>query len=90
MREHQLKDSEALQAYFNQRVLKILTGLHKHMVGWDEILNPALPKDVVIQSWQGEASLVKGAEQGYQGVLSAGYYLDAMKSAGEYYLADPL
>ena len=90
MREHQLKDSEALQAYFNQRVLKVLTGLHKHMVGWDEILNPALPKDVVIQSWRGEASLVKGAEQGYQGVLSAGYYLDAMKPAGEYYLADPL
>jgi hexosaminidase len=90
MREHQLKDSEALQAYFNQRVLKILTGLHKHMVGWDEILNPALPRDVVIQSWRGEASLVKGAEQGYQGVLSAGYYLDAMKPAGEYYLADPL
>ncbi len=90
MREHQLKDSEALQAYFNQRVLKILTGLHKHMVGWDEILTLALPKDVVIQSWQGEASLVKGAEQGYQGVLSAGYYLDAMNSAGEYYLADPL
>jgi hexosaminidase len=90
MREHQLKDSGALQAYFNQRVLKILTGLHKHMVGWDEILNPALPKDVVIQSWQGEASLVKGAEQGYQGVLSAGYYLDAMKPAGEYYITDPL
>jgi hexosaminidase len=90
MREHQLKDSDALQAYFNQRVLKVLTGLHKHMVGWDEILNPALPKDVVIQSWRGEASLVKGAEQGYQGVLSAGYYLDAMKPAGEYYLADPL
>ena len=90
MRERQLKDSAALQAYFNQRVLKILTSLHKHMVGWDEILNPALPKDVVIQSWQGEASLVKGAEQGYQGVLSAGYYLDAMQSAREYYLVDPL
>jgi hexosaminidase len=90
MREHQLKDSDALQAYFNQRVLKVLTGLHKHMVGWDEILNPALPKDVVIQSWRGEASLVKGAEQGYQGVLSAGYYLDGMNPAGGYYLADPL
>jgi hexosaminidase len=90
MREHQLKDSAALQAYFNQRVLKILTGLHKHMVGWDEILNPALPKDVVIQSWRGEESLVKGAAQGYQGMLSAGYYLDGMRSAGEHYLVDPL
>jgi hexosaminidase len=60
------------------------------MVGWDEILNPALPKDVVIQSWRGEASLAQGAEQGYQGILSAPYYLDAMKPAGTHYLADPL
>jgi hexosaminidase len=90
MHAHNLKDNGALQAYFNTRVLKILTGLHKHMVGWDEILNPALPKDVVIQSWRGEASLAQGAEQGYQGILSAPYYLDGMKTAGTHYLADPL
>ncbi len=90
MRAHELKDSDALQAYFNQRILKILAGLHKRMVGWDEILNPALPKDVVVQSWRGEESLIKGAKQGYQGVLSAPYYLDAMHSAGQHYLADPL
>jgi len=90
MRKHDLKGSDALQAYFNQRVLKILTGLHKRMIGWDEILNPDLPKDVVVQSWRGEESLIKGAKQGYQGVLSAPYYLDAMHSAGQHYLADPL
>ncbi len=89
-RKHDLRDSEALQAYFNQRVLKILTGLHRRMIGWDEILNPDLPKDVVVQSWRGEESLIKGAKQGYQGVLSAPYYLDAMHSAGQHYLADPL
>ncbi len=90
MQQHRLKDPDALQAYFNQRVLKILTALHKHMVGWDEILNPALPKDVVIQSWRGEESLQKGAQQGYQGILSAGYYLDGMRSAEEHYAVDPL
>jgi hexosaminidase len=90
MRAHDLKDSDALQAYFNQRVLAILTRLHKHMVGWDEILNPALPHDVVVQSWRGEESLVKGAQQGYQGILSAGYYLDGMQPAGTLYLVDPL
>ncbi len=90
MHAHHLKDSAALQAYFNTRVLKILTGLHKHMVGWDEILNPDLPKDIVIQSWRGEASLAQGAVQGFQGILSAPYYLDGMKSAGTHYLADPL
>lgn len=90
MRAHDLKDSPALQAYFNSRVNKILTGLNRRMVGWDEILNPALPHDVVIQSWRGVASLAQGAQEGFQGVLSAPYYLDAMKPAGEHYVADPI
>jgi hexosaminidase len=90
MKAHNLKDNDALQAYFNARVLKIITGLHKHMMGWDEILTPSLPKDIVVQSWRGEASLSKGAKLGYTGVLSAPYYLDGMKPAGVHYLADPL
>lgn len=90
MRAHQLKDNAALQAYFNRRVLDILTHLNRRMVGWDEIFNPALPKSVVIQSWRGVASLAKSAEQGYEGVLSAPYYLDGMKPAETHYLADPI
>jgi hexosaminidase len=90
MKAHDLKDNDALQAYFNQRVLAILTKLHRRMVGWDEIFNPALPKDVVIQSWRGEESLTRGAVQGYQGVLSAPYYLDGMRPAEKHYLADPI
>ena len=90
MRAHDLHDNDALQAYFNQHVSAILTRLNRRMVGWDEIANPALPKDVVIQSWRGEASLAKSATQGYQGVLSAPYYLDAMKPAEVHYLADPI
>jgi hexosaminidase len=90
MKAHQVKDNEALQAYFNTRVLRIVKGLHKHMMGWDEVLTPGLPKDVVVQSWRGEASLAKGAKLGYEGVLSAPYYLDGMKPAETHYLADPL
>ncbi len=90
MRAHDLKGPDALQAYFNQKILKILEAHHKHMVGWDEILNPALPKDVVVQSWRGGASLIQGAEKGYQGILSAPYYLDGMRPAGIHYVADPL
>jgi hexosaminidase len=90
MAAHELHDNGALQAYFNRRVLAILTHLHRRMVGWDEIFNPALPKDVVIQSWRGEESLAKGAVQGYQGVLSAPYYLDGMRPASVHYLADPI
>jgi hexosaminidase len=90
MKTRNLIDNDALQAYFNSRVLGIITRLHKHMMGWDEILTPGLPKDIVVQSWRGEASLFKGAKQGYQGVLSAPYYLDGMRPAGVHYLADPL
>ena len=90
MRAHSLADSAALQAYFNQRLVKILEEHHKRMVGWDEIFNPALPKDVVIQSWRGAKSLSDAAKQGYQGILSQPYYLDAMKSAKDLYLSDPL
>ncbi|MGB6480044.1 MAG: beta-N-acetylhexosaminidase, partial [Candidatus Sulfotelmatobacter sp.] len=38
MREHNLRDTAALQNYFNQRLLKILEKHGKHMIGWDEIL----------------------------------------------------
>jgi hexosaminidase len=90
MKTHNLKDKDALQAYFNTRILKILARLHKHMMGWDEVLTPGLPKDVVVQSWRGEASLFKGAKLGYEGILSAPYYLDGMRPADIHYLADPL
>jgi hexosaminidase len=90
MQAHQLKDNEALQAYFNQRVVKILSQLGRRMVGWDEILSPTLPKNIVIQSWRGDASLGEAARQGYQGILSAPYYLDGMKPASTPYLADPV
>ncbi len=79
-----------LQAYFNQRLLPILTKHHKRMIGWDEILNPSLPKDIVVESWRGEASLASGAQQGYTGILAAPYYLDAEKTSQEMFLADPI
>jgi hexosaminidase len=60
------------------------------MEGWDEILNPDLPKTIVIQSWRGQKSLAVAARQGYEGILSAGYYLDLMRPAASHYAVDPL
>ncbi len=90
MSAHTLKDTDALQVYFNQRLLPIVQKYHKHMVGWDEVFHPGLPKDVIIQSWRGAKALTESATQGYQGILSQPYYLDGMKSAKDNYLADPL
>jgi hexosaminidase len=90
MRTHNLKDTAALQAYFNQRLLPILAKHGKKMIGWDEVLTPGLPEDVVVQSWRGFASLAAGAKQGYSGILSAGYYLDHMDPASAHYRVDPV
>jgi hexosaminidase len=79
-----------LQAYFNQRLLAILSKHHKKMIGWDEILKPELPKDIVVESWRGEASLASGAQEGYTGILAAPYYLDGEKTSEEMFLADPV
>jgi hexosaminidase len=90
MKEKGIKDNHALQAYFNQRVLKILQKHGKKMIGWEEILHPELPKDAVIQSWRGPASLADAAKKGYNGILSAGYYIDLIFPASQHYLADPI
>jgi hexosaminidase len=90
MREHNLKDTAALQSYFNQRLLKLLEKHGKHMIGWDEILTPELPKDIMVQSWRGFDSLAAGARNGYKGILSVGYYLNLMSPAEAHYKVDPL
>ncbi|MGB9894030.1 MAG: beta-N-acetylhexosaminidase, partial [Candidatus Saccharicenans sp.] len=90
MKKKNLPDYQALQAYFNRNILKILTKYNKKMVGWDEIYQPDLPKDIVIQSWRGTQALVDGAKKGYQGILSNGYYIDLCETAEKHYLNDPI
>ena len=90
MREHGMKDRGDLQAYFNQRMLPIFQKHGKKLLGWDEILHPELPKDIVVQSWRGQKSLAEAARHGYQGILSTGYYLDLMQPASDHYRVDPL
>ena len=90
MREHDLKDNHALQAYFNTRIQAIVQKHGKHMEGWDEILDPNLPKNIVIQSWRGQKSLSDAARLGYSGLLSHGYYLDLIQPASQHYLVDPM
>ena len=89
MHAHSLKTNADLQAYFNERVQKIVAKHGKTMEGWDEILRPDLPKNIVIQSWRGQKSLADAAQQGYRGLLSSGYYLDLMNPTSQHYAVDP-
>jgi hexosaminidase len=90
IRAHDLKGNAGLQLYFNKTLQGIVSKHGKSMVGWDEVLDPTLPKDIVIQSWRGQASLAEAAKQGYRGILSNGYYLDLGWSAARHYAVDPM
>jgi hexosaminidase len=89
-KQHQLAGSRALHAYFNLRLEQLLKKHGKTMIGWDEVLDPSLAHDAVIQSWRGQASLADAARRGYRGILSFGYYLDHLKPAAAHYSVDPL
>lgn len=90
MQQHNLKENHALQAYFNSRVQELLKKHHRQMVGWDEILQPDLSPEVVVQNWHGIEFLIDGAKQGHRGLLSKPFYLDHHYSAAEMYSADPV
>ncbi len=90
MKQHNIADNHALQSYFNKRILKILTKYGKKMVGWDEIFQPDMPVNIVIQSWRGKKAMVKAAQKGYRTILSNGYYIDLIQPTKSHYLNDPL
>jgi len=87
---HNYKTNEDLQAYFSQRVQRLVNKHGKAAIGWDEIFVPGAPKDIVIHSWRGTQALAAAAKQGYRGILSNGYYIDLMWSAARHYAVDPL
>jgi len=90
MKARGLKDNAALQSFFTGRVQKLVAAHHKIMMGWDEVLQPDTPRDVVIQSWRGPKGLAEAARQGNRVLLSNGYYIDLNHPASEHYLVDPL
>jgi hexosaminidase len=90
MRARGIKNNAALQAYFNKRLQAIVEKHGKSMIGWDEVLDPSLPKDITIHSWRGSAGLAAAAKQGFRGILSNGYYLDLGWSAARHYAVDPM
>jgi len=90
MKSHSLKTNADLQTYFTQRVVRIIEKYKKTPVGWDEVLQPDLPKNVVVHSWRGPESEAKAVQEGHRALLSNGYYLDLAEPAEKHYLVDPL
>lgn len=97
MKENGLSDNHELQTYFNIKLEKILARYGKSLMGWEEIMTDNMPKTALIHSWKGVnegmepgESLVKAVKNGYQTILSNGYYIDLMLSVEDHYLVDPM
>ncbi|MEJ7586677.1 MAG: family 20 glycosylhydrolase [Ferruginibacter sp.] len=90
MQQNGMTTYQQLQTEFISRLLPILKKNGKKMMGWDEILQPGVPHDIMIQSWRGTESLIEAAKKGYTGLLSTGYYIDLIQPADFHYLVDPV
>jgi hexosaminidase len=81
-RELGIRDGNALQAYFTQKISGFLSARGRRTVGWDEILQPGLSSDAVIMSWRGVSGARAAAMKGNDTVLSPDpmLYLDHRQS----------
>ena len=90
MKARGMKNTMDLQTYFNQRILPIVRKTGKKMMGWDEVLHPGLPKEIIIQSWRGNEAFYSSVKKGYKAILSYGYYIDLIQPASYHYQNDPV
>jgi hexosaminidase len=54
IREQGLEDEHALQVYITNRIGKYLESKGRRLMGWNQILEPGLSKDAVVQYWFGD------------------------------------
>lgn len=85
--EHGLKTTNDVEAYFADRVVKIIAGLGKRPMAWDEQAESGVDKNVVIHWWRkGRPDvLTAAAAGGYDLVLSPvdQVYFDYTQGPGE-------
>jgi hexosaminidase len=86
-----------LQTYFTMKLIPMLKRHNKVLMGWEEIMTKNMSKEAIIHSWKGinegmkpGESMINAAKNGYQVVLSNGYYLDLVLPIETYYQTDPL
>jgi hexosaminidase len=85
MRELGVRDEEALQSYFVQRIGKFLAAHHRRLIGWDEILGGGIAPDATIMSWRGIDGALAAAAAGHDAVLSPSpaLYFDNRQSVND-------
>jgi len=83
-KERKMAMPNEIQFYFTQKLVKILERLNKKTIGWQEILNPQLPKNTILQGWHGVGpELISESE--FAMVYSRDYYLDWIHAPCRYW-----
>lgn len=77
-----IKDENALQSWFMERLGDYLGKHGRRLIGWDEILEGGLPRTASVMSWRGVEGAIAAAKQDHDVVLApAGWmYLDNHQS----------
>lgn len=78
-----IRDAEALQTYFMQRMGRYLAVHGRRIIGWDEILRPGLEKGAIVMSWHGVSGAHAAAVAGNDAILAPWptLYFDNRQSA---------
>lgn len=77
-----LPDEDALQNWFMEQVGRYLADHDRIMVGWDEILDAAVPSNATVMSWRGTQGAITAARLGHDVVQSPSptLYFDNLQS----------
>lgn len=89
MKAHGFQNPASLQAAFTAQVEGVLANQGKIMMGWDEVSEAPIPKNVVVEGWRGSKWTGSATQAGHPVVVSSGYYLDLLQPARQHYLIDP-
>jgi hexosaminidase len=78
-----IKDENALQSWFIERMGQYLAQHGRRLIGWDEILEGGIPPSASVMSWRGTQGAIDAARLGHDVVLSPAptLYLDNLQSA---------
>lgn len=66
---------ERLQSHIIRYASKVLAGLGRKMIGWDEILEGGLASGATVMSWTGENGGFEAARQGHDAIMSPTAYM---------------
>ena len=75
MKDKGLKDEEALQSWFVQRMEKYINSKGRSMIGWDEILEGGLAPNAAVMSWRGEKGGIAAAKEKHNVVMTPTTYV---------------